>query len=289
MEKANNVNENRDELDLLSLVEGSISFFKTFGKIIIIFAIAGLLLGALKYSISPKEYSSTLILHSFIINNPEQLQIVRTWNELLKKKEYGILAQTFNCDPGILTKVGKISAEEIQKLYVADNSTGFSVHVLIKDIEILDELQKALVFGLQNSEYVKERIAVKKSNLNRLIQKVTNEISSLDSMKSKVENSINNRNQNQSGFILDVTGVNTQLIALHEKLYSYQEDLRFVNAVQVLQNFDKIRKPEKPKLLSSLAFGLIAGIFIGYFIALYRYVKRKLKKRANTPTRPVEL
>ena len=106
-------------------------------------------------------------------------------------------------------------------------------------------------------------------------------------MKEKVENSINNKNQAQSGFILDVTGVNTQLITLHEKLYAYQEELRFANAVQVLQNFDKFRKPEKPKLLSSLAFGLIAGIFLGYFIALFRYVNRKLKKRASTRTHSV--
>jgi hypothetical protein len=27
---------------------------------------------------------------------------------------------------------------------------------------------------------------------------------------------------------------------------------------------------------------LITGVFIGYFVALYKYVKKKLRKRANT-------
>ena len=282
MEKANNFNTNRDELDLLSLVEGAVSFFKNFGITIIIFSIAGLLLGYLRYWILPNEYSSTLILHSRIITNQEQLQIVKTWKELLRKKEYDILASTFNCNREILKKVGKISGEEIQKLYVPDNPNGFTIEVLVRDTGILDRLQQGIVYGLQNNEYIKERVASRKSNLNALIQKVKTEISALDSTKSNVENIINNKNQNQSSFIIDVTGINSQLIALNEKLYGYQDELKFLNAVQVLQNFNKLKNPETPKLLSSLILGLITGVFIGYFVALYKYVKQKLRKRANT-------
>ena len=281
IEKANEVTAQRDELDLLTLVESAISFFKSFGLTILIFSVAGILLGYLRYRVTPKEYSSTLILHSRIITNQEQLEIVKTWDDLLKRDEYEILASTFNCDPKILEKVGEISGEEIQKLYVPDNPNGFTVKVLVTDTGILDSLQTAIVYGLQNSEYVKERVALRRSDLNALIQKVTTEISALDSTKSNVENIINNKHQNQSSFIIDVSGINRQLIDLNEKLYGYLEELKFLDAVHVLQNFNKLKKPETPKLLSSLVLGLIAGIFIGYCIALYKYVRRKLAKRTN--------
>ena len=235
----------------------------------------------MRYRISPKEYSSTLILHARIITNQEQLEIVKSWNELLRKGEYDILASVLNCDAAISEKSQEISGEEIQKLYVPDNPNGFTIEVLVSDTGILERLQQAIVYGLQNNEYIKERIASRKSNLNALIQKVKTEISALDSTKSNVENIINNKNQNQSKFIIDVTGINRQLIELDEKLYGYQDELKFVNAIQVLQNFNKLKYPENPKLLPSLFIGLIAGVFIGYFVALYRYMKRKLRKRAK--------
>ena len=82
--------------------------------------------------------------------------------------------------------------------------------------------------------------------------------------------------------MLDVSGINAQWIGLNEKLLALQEELRFVNAVQVLQSFNKISKPESPKLLKSLFFGVLAGGFIGYIIALIRYLLGKLKERSAT-------
>jgi LPS O-antigen subunit length determinant protein (WzzB/FepE family) len=282
MDRPDNLNSNRDELDLLTMVEGAVSFFRNFGVTVIIFSFAGLLAGYLLYLVTPGKYASTLILHSQIVTNQEQLQIVKSWDELLQKREYNILAATFNCDPEIVKKVTEFSGEEIQQLYAPDNPNGFTVEVLVRDTGILDKLQQAIVYGLQNNEYTRERITSKKSNLNALIQKVATEISSLDSTKSNVENIINNKNQNKSSFIIDVTGINGQLIVLNEKLYAYESDLKFVSAVQVLKNFDKLKKPEKPKLSFSLIIGLVAGVFVGYLVALLRYVKQKLRKRADT-------
>ena len=281
IEKPANLNANRDDLDLLSLAEGAISFFRNFGVMVILFSIIGLLLGYLGYVTTSKKYSSTLVLHSQIITNQEQLQLIKTWDDLLQKNEYELLASTFNCDPEILKKVSEISGDEIQKLSVADNPNGFTIEVLVKDTGILDRLQQALVYGLQNNEYTIERIAAKKSNLNSLIRKVTTEISALDSTKSNVENIINNKKQNQSAFLIDVTGINSQLIELNEKLFHYQDELKFVNPVQVLQNFNKLKNPEKPKLSFYLVVGLITGVFVGYLVALYGYVKQKLRKRAG--------
>ena len=161
-----------DEFDLLALFERFIIFFRRFGKTIIIFGAIGLLLGILSYVTMPKQFGSKLILHSSVLTNAEQIQIIETWQDLLRKQEYELLAAQFNIDPAVLRKTNKIEAEEIQKLYIQDNPNGFTVKVLVRDTSILDELQKGIVHGLQNSDYIKDRIAVRKSNLTQLIKKV---------------------------------------------------------------------------------------------------------------------
>ena len=276
-----------DEFDLLALFERFIIFFRRFGKTIIIFGVIGLLLGILSYVTMPKQFGSKLILHSSVLTNAEQIQIIETWQDLLRKQEYELLAAQFNIDPAILMKTNKIEAEEIQKLYIQDNPNGFTVKVLVRDTSILDELQKGIVHGLQNSDYIKDRIAVRKSNLTQLINKVQIEIATLDSTKRDVEGIISSRTKNTSTLMIDVTGIHGQLVSLNEKLLSFKESLRFVEAVQVLQNFNRFRKPEKPKLVKSIALGLLAGLFIGYFVALYQSVKQKLKLRSQLQAVPM--
>ena len=286
-DNAYQVSTRSDEFDLLALFERFIIFFRRFGKTIIIFGVIGLLLGILSYVTMPKQFGSKLILHSSVLTNAEQIQIIETWQDLLRKQEYELLAAQFNIDPAVLRKTNKIEAEEIQKLYIQDNPNGFTVKVLVRDTSILDELQKGIVHGLQNSDYIKDRIAVRKSNLTQLINKVQIEIATLDSTKRDVEGIISSRTKNTSTLMIDVTGIHGQLVSLNEKLLSFKESLRFVEAVQVLQNFNRFRKPEKPKLVKSIALGLLAGLFIGYFVALYQSVKQKLKLRSQLQAVPM--
>jgi uncharacterized protein involved in exopolysaccharide biosynthesis len=281
MEVINRPTNKQDELDLLNLLEKGFSFFKNFGKLIIIFSLAGLGLGILYYMLTPKKYSSRLILHSKILTNQEEIEIIETWQNLLKKREYATLAAIINCNEEVLKKTNSIQAVEIQKLYVQDNPNGFIVDVMVLDTAILDDLQKGIIYGLENSYYVKERVETKKANLNDLIAKVIGEITNLDSTKKTVTNIITNKNKTTSPLLIDVSGINTQWINLNEKLLNYQEELKFIRAVQVLQGFNKLKHPEGPKLLKSLVFSLAVGAFMGYIFALFKYIHLRIKNRSG--------
>lgn len=288
---------NQDELDLISLAEKASLFFKKFGKTILLFSVAGLIIGTLLYYSLPKQYMSKLILHaaissnqeasnlttlhSAILTNQEEIEIINTWKDLLKKREYATLSRLLNCNIEVLKKVTGISATEIQKLYTEKNPNGITVDVLVTDTSILDDLQYGIVHGLENSDYVRERIAIKKTNLIDLIQKVKSEITKLDVTKTNVESMFTNKTRSTPALLIDVSGINTQWIELNEKLLEYQAELKFVNAVQVLQGFNKLSKPEKPKLLRLLFFGFIAGGFTGYLVSVYKSVRQKLRNRAD--------
>ena len=279
-ENVQQLQERSDELELIGLVERGVSFLKKFGIWIIIFSTIGLGLGILLYSLSPKLYPSTLLLHSVILTNEEEIAIIDTWKDLMKKGERKALAGTLNLDSSTVSQLVKIDAEQIQKLYSQNNPNGFMVEVLVKDTSILYDLEKGIVYGLESSSYVQDRVASRRERLKAMIEKVNSELSKLDSMKTSIQRIIAGKSSGGSSFMLDVSGINAQWIGLNEKVLALEEELRFVNAVQVLQSFNRISRPESPKLLKTLFFGVLAGGFIGYIIALVRYLLSKLKERS---------
>jgi len=276
-----NSDSSPDELDLIVVVERMVAFLKRFFYILIIFPTIGIIAAFLLFLSTQRKYTSELVLHSYILTNLENIQIIENWKVLLRKKEYNTLAGILNSNPDLIKKVSKISAEEIQKLYVQDNPHGFIVQVTVKDTSILDNLQKGIMYGLENTEYVKERLVTKRANLVELIEKVKGEIAKLDSTKLAVENILNNKNKSSSSLFVDITSINSGIIILNEKLLAYQEQLKFASATQVLQKFNKFSKPESRNGPLLLLVGAITGLVIGYLISLIIAVRRKLIQRSK--------
>lgn len=273
-----NLPEKNDELDLIELLGNGILFLKKYGKIILITVIIILALGIARYTISPKIYGSTMIMHSFMLTNQEYLSIIENWNQLLKKKEYAALEKLLNCPAKTLRKVTFIEAEEIQKIY-SQNPNGFIINVKVKDTSVLTALRNAIVYGLENGSYVKEKLESKRANLKELINKVRYEIAKLDSTKSNIESSIIKRSGTVSSLFLDISGINSQMIYLNEKYINYQEDLKFSHAVEVYQDFLRFNKPIEPSLFKTIIISIAAGLILGYIIALFKYINTKLKQR----------
>ena len=281
MENNQNSYNNSDELDPVNLIEKAFAFLQHFGKPIFILAFAGLVFGLLRYFTSPKLYSSRLLLHSVVLTNQEEIEMIDNWKDLLGKGEYAALATTMNCEVQLVKKLKKISAEEIQKLYIQNNPNGFAVDVLVTDTSVLDELQQAIIKGLDNSDYVKERIASRIARYQEMIKTIKEEIGKLEITKTTVDSLIKHAGSTSSSMLVDISSLNSQWIGLTEKLISYKDELKFVNAVQVLQSFKKTEKPVSPGFLRSVVFGIFGGAFLGYLISLFLFVKYRMKMRKN--------
>ena len=264
-----------DDLDLINLFERISRFFRNYALLIAIFSIIGVALGYTLYKLSPKQYASSMLLHSYTLTNTEQINIIENWNDLLTNQEYITLGERLNCSSSLVKKITNISTIEIQKVFSENNPNGFEVSVLVTDNAILDSLQQGIIYGLDNSEYMKARLATKRYNFTQLIEKVKIEIGKLDSTKKNIESNI----QHASSYILDISGINTQKISLEEKLLNYEEQLKFMNAVLVLHGFEKFQKPASPKFLKLIVLGLIAGFAIGYILAVYSALRKKMRRR----------
>jgi len=270
-----------EDIDLLLLIERAVLFFRRYKWIFIGALVLGIASGIFIYSSLPKIYKSRLIAHSFLLTNQEEIQIIDNWNELLSKHEYTSLGKIFNCSERMLHSVKQIKGDEIQKVFTPTNPNGFLIEVTVTDFSLLDTLQKAIVYGLENNDYLKARMELKRANLRELIIKTTAEIEKFDLTKKRLEDILNGNEPPSSLSIIDITGLSKQLIEMNEKLMNYKQDLQFANALQILQGFSKFKQPAGPKLLVWLFLGLVFFLSIAYIYALTGSTMEKLRTRAG--------
>jgi hypothetical protein len=274
------INSSTDDIDLLLLIERSVSFFKKYKWIFLTSIIMGLAAGIFVYNYLPRTYKSKIVAHSFLLTNQEQIRIIENWNALLGKREYSELSAALNCPENLLQQVKKISADEIQKIFSTTNPNGFVIEVTVTDNAILDNLQKAIVYGLENSEYVKQRLDSRRAGLKELIDKTSTEIIKLDSTKKTVENIIEGKSKSSSSLIIEGATINKQLIEMNEKLLAYKDELKFTASVQVFQGFSKFKKPAGPHLIPWLIVGVLFFLASGFLYSLVSSINSKLKKRS---------
>jgi hypothetical protein len=268
-----------DDIDLFRLLERSILFFKKYKWIFGVALILGLASGTFTYSRLPKVYKSRMVIQSFSLSNPNTIQIIDNWNKLLKSGDHKTLVTIFNCPEKTVRGTKQIKAAEVQKMFAQGNPNGIYIDVYVSVNEILDELQQGIIYGLENTEYVSQYLAVRRNNLQQLIGEVSQEISKLDSMRQKIQSLVDHRQGNATSLIIDISGINKQLIDMNEKLLFLKQDLKFASAAQVLQGFNKFSKPAGPNRFVTLAVSIISFLVLAYIITLFISVNRTLKSR----------
>jgi hypothetical protein len=268
-----------DEIDLWLLLERCLLFFGKYKWIFLAAFLLGLGAGFLTYARLPKVYKSRMVIQSTTLSNPNAIQIIDNWNKLLRSGEHETLAAQLNCDRQLPAHVKQIKAGEVQKMFTQGNPNGIYIDVYVTDNAWLNALQQGIMYGLENSEYVKQFLAERRGNLEQLIVEVKNEIAKLDSLRKKIQQMIDSRQGNTTSLIIDISGINKQLIEMKEKLLYYQQDLKFAKAAHVLQGFSLFSKPAGPNKWVTLAVSIISFLVLAYLITLFISIRAGLKAR----------
>jgi len=268
-----------DDVDLLVLLEKTGTFFQRYRWLFVVALVLGIGSGIFVYNWLPRVYKSKLVLHSFLLTNPEQMQLVSNWSALMANREYTSLAASLNTDESTLRTVKRIKAEEIQKVFTTENPNGFYIEVTVSNNSILPELEKAFLHGLRSSEYVKAKLEMRRANLRELADKTALEIMKLDSTRNIVDKIIRGESRHAASLILDGGTINRQIIELNERLLNYRTELRFTDAVQVLQSFSAFNQPSGPKLIPWVVIGLVFFLSLAWVIAMADSTRARIKLR----------
>jgi hypothetical protein len=265
-----------DDIDLSLVINRTVRFVNTYRIWLITLPLAGLLTGIVFYFALPRSYHSSLIANSEVMSNAEQIQILDTWDRLIEKREYGILAQQLKLPESVLAHLNYIKGAELQKTFSENNPNAFSIEISVDEINAIDEVEKGMLYGLENNEYVRKRVAIRKKKFQTLIRETETEIKKLEASKLQIENVIQGTIKLTTPVLLDPSGVSEEIITLNEKMLDYQEKLLLSDDIQVLQHFFKFRKPESPKLSVCLGLGFLTGFVLAMLSAVILDLRSKI-------------
>ncbi len=261
-------------MDLTEILRNLMDYFKRNRLVFLVSCVLGVAIAALLYKLSPRVYTSRMVLESTVMNSHEQMEVVSNWDEQLNNRGFPVLAGIFNCSPGMIAEVDELKVEQVG--LPMEGNTAFALVIETRDTLRLGAMQDALVYGFRNSDYVRRRVAIRTQNLKDQIAKADLQLHALDSVH-EIADDLKGRS-GSSQLMLDVSTIPEQRLSIQEKLATYKEKLEFVDAVQVLQPFLRPKKA-RPNLVIFGAVGLIGGFFIGYIFSLTRAIKSVNKKQ----------
>lgn len=269
------------ELDLTVLLDTSIAFLKKYSKLIALFLIVGGIIGYIVYRQSPKIYTSNILLQPYIITSSEQVYTINNFNQLLKQKQYGELAQLFGTDATVFPKIRSMEADNgaAPGSGFRKDFTAFTVKLRVSDPSIIPAVQKGIIHAMESGSFVKEKLTLQRTSIRELIDITTQEISRLDSMRSLIGQSMQSPKTSGSNVIVDASEISRTSLLLNTQLRKLKDSLTFSEATRVLQDFYIPTSPDEPKLLVSVGGGAAGGMVLGFIVSVYLFVFRSMRAR----------
>jgi hypothetical protein len=271
--------EKNDDLDLVALYSMATRFLKTYGVLLLVASLAGLLCGFILNLSLPKYYTTRMLFESTVLNNTEQEELIDNWDILMTARGgTPLLAKALNCSPETAGSIKGLSAEALPNLL--DGTNVFTLEVKVSDTSRLKEIQEGLLNGFRNNDFVREKVALRNANLRQQVGEAAGEIAKLDSTKHYIESLTPDEKKGNDHLILDLSSISKDKVEIGDKLAAYKEKLAFGRGVQLVQGATPPRGP-KPGTATLLGLGLAAGFLVGYFMAVLKSLARISKQKQN--------
>jgi hypothetical protein len=273
MNDRSSLRENKtDDLDMVPMMLKAIVFFRRFGRRIVITSLLGMIVGGFLYYSMPRGYKAKSVFQSSILSNGQGLRVVTDWADLLSRNNRPLAAQVFNMPEDRIVQVHDINAELIPG---NEDMGGLTIEVDISDTTVLPALQSGMVYALNNNPYIKQRIEIKRKNMQDVLSQAQQELRRLDSVKPYLQGLAGGEKDASGKVILDMANLSLQRMACEDRIGNALERLHFLAGAYVLQGFivSKSGKQLPAPVLPLL--GLILGFLIGYGSASYTVFKEK--------------
>lgn len=269
-----------DEIDLEKIFFSVINILKRRFYFIVFFGSIGLLFGLAYYFLKAPVYQSTMSVSSGILTGKNSSNMINTLQLLIEEGSYEKLSERLRISPqqaqklaGItVTSIGLTEAEE-----ELENVNTFRVQVHVTDNTILDTLEVSLIDYLEDNRFIKRRTDLRRENLKLLISRLKVEMQDLDSLKNKVNNTLNTELEGSNVIIMDPVNVYREAIGLYQKELDLQTELALIDNIQIIEGFTEFNKPINPRV-RHIAYGLLAGIFVGLLFIIFVEIFQHSKK-----------
>lgn len=253
------------DLDVVRLISRMAWAIRSNLLLIVILTSIGILVGLGISLMVKKQYESRMLLSSEVLPYPNLEGILETIDDLLKERNYEELKKRLQLDSAILASINSLETEllvENESEQVNDVRIEYvSVKVRTLDTKALAPFQKALINYLHSNDYVKARVQQKKDFYVTLIKEVNKEIQSLEELKQNISSGTFFEVA-KGNIIFDPTTVNSKILDLAKTKIEYENSLKLVESIHVIEGFAPYKKPVTGRKLQSIFLGAIGGLLL---------------------------
>lgn len=291
-------------------------------KWIFIIVILSTVVGGIGYSsfLEKKYYESTMILSSDYLNKRLVDNSIEKLNLLADEKNKHGLAKLLDISDALAAAILKFEAkpfvaendlielevlkeqlknaqanaknekviEQVVQRIEIENRHAFEITVQTLSPTTIGELQTALVSYFRNNDYVKNRIAVTKSNLVEKQTKLKSDLRKLDSLKSVIyDNYKNMASQARQGSnnvvfsdktVTDPIEIYKQDVDVYNQLQYVNEALYLHRDFEVVDGFTEFSEPATPSLVKEIVISMLLGFVLSYLAVALIGFDRYLSK-----------
>ncbi|HLZ87914.1 MAG TPA: hypothetical protein VKQ52_11755, partial [Puia sp.] len=250
-----------DDLDLAPMLVKAITFIRQHGWKIMLSSLVGLVMGGFLYYLLPHTYKARMVVQSSVLSNAQDLRVINNWDDLLNKNGYAILGAIWHQPYNVVSELNGIKAEIIPG---TDENSGIVIEAAVSDSSMLPGVQQGIIYGLENSEYIKQRVATRRQNLEYQIAQTKQELAKLDSARSYLRSFSGGSEPANSRLVLDVSNVTSQRLSCYDRIAGFEEKLKFTRGVYLLQEFVPAKRGKiiPAPVLPLLGFAL--GLLLSY-------------------------
>lgn len=268
-----------DEIDLKDLLKKIVDVLSKGTKTIILSVVLGAVLGLTYFFNINTKYQSKLVLSSEVLVLANVQALLSPFEPLIEERNFALLAERLGVDEETAAKIKEI---EVKSTFEKESDNKelvnyFEVTATVTDNDILPQLQEGIVNFLQNNEFVQKRVALKEDGLKTLIDRIDKEIAQIDSVKTKIGQSVPLSATSPNVVLMEPSNLYEQALKMAEKQQLYKTQLALIESFQVVQGFTPYEKPSSPSWIICLVTGLAGGLIIGFAILFFKEMDRYVR------------
>ena len=280
---------NTDEIDLRELFLRLVLITKRNFWLIAAFFALGTALGTLYYALAPKEYTSEMVLNSDILKESYVDGAGDLLDDMISDKNTVLVSSMLGITPEEVGKIKSINFRNTETSRDKEKEDFFlTVTVKVYDQNVLPALGKGIVGYLENNDFAKSRVEQRKIFYEKLIQKLEEEVASLENFKTSFySGTAGFLEKNKTGVLMNPTDINARIIELTREKVSYQNELINVRGIEIVQNFVPSVHPSWPKKSISLSAGAFVGLFMVAMLIAFKSTRKLIRLAEENETRRV--
>ncbi|MFD2512666.1 chain length determinant protein [Pontibacter locisalis] len=282
-----------DEIDLSVLfnfirnfferINGGIAFtvraVKLNKLLLILFVALGGGLGFLAFKVTKPYFTSTMTLVLADIRNEFVEDQLLKLSAMIKDDNFIEVANALDVSAEAANEIKSMKFINLDEARISEDSilmgSPFRIELSLYDNKLFNSMEPAITNYLENNRYFSKQKRIKQRQVEGVIAKLKNEISSIDSLKTTVSSPRGPVGGFVYGEPLDPTNLYRESIGMYKEQAKLEAELEQLDNIQVVTGFSPRANPTGPNMIKYVGFGMLIFSFFG-LIFVYRKEKARM-------------